>query len=695
MTASSTINAQDWIKNNTVDYILWVADDTLTNITDPARKYNGVKELAQVIAMVPESGLRVFYVEQICKKFKVKKGILEEEIEKEREFAIEESPLEGFSLPKHVDAAEFEKYGFYEEENRYKFVTKYGVFDGSNFIIKPLFHIYSKSDNKRLVELVNFAGYSRIVDIPSKSFVSFEQFQQVAYQEGNYIFFGNKPQFFKILNKISDQFPVCQELKTLGWQREGFYAFSNGIYDGAEWKAVNNFGMTEHKGHKFFSPAFSDIYKNVREDDDEYENDRYFIYLKSKVNFEQWCRLMVDVYQDNGKVAIAFLIASLFRDLIYEKYKIFPHLFLFGQKGTGKSQLGWSLQNVFMNNLPAFNLNHGTNVGFFRRLARFRNAICWFDEYSNAIRPERHQALKSAYDGVGHEKGKMTKDARTEITKVNTACVISGQYLPTLDDNALFSRSILLDFFEREYTEEELKQYNELKNLEENGLSSILIDLLVHRNMVAKKFPDIFSIFFEEIKKAMELGGILVNDRLIRNFATILAPFKILSQSFDFGFTWEEIYKICVKLCMKLTRQISLSDSLATFWNMIQFLIDKHEVLKDHDFKVENIISEERWPVMKDRSGAVVGCIYGLPTKLLFLRLSKIHPLYLEAHRKQYGVNGVDLTSISHYLSNHKAFIGVTKSTRFENCNTSAYVFMYESLNLDFERIPDISLNEG
>ena len=54
--------------------------------------------------------------------------------------------------------------------------------------------------------------------------------------------------------------------------------------------------------------------------------------------------------------------------------------------------------------------------------------------------------MKAAYDGTGHEKGKMSKDSRTEITKVNTSCVITGQYLPTRDDSSLMTRCILLTF---------------------------------------------------------------------------------------------------------------------------------------------------------------------------------------------------------------------------------------------------------
>jgi len=68
---------------------------------------------------------------------------------------------------------------------------------------------------------------------PLKCFVTVDQFLQAVFNEGAFLFFGNKAQFMKILEHIANNFPVCNELKTLGWQREGFFAFANGIYNGS------------------------------------------------------------------------------------------------------------------------------------------------------------------------------------------------------------------------------------------------------------------------------------------------------------------------------------------------------------------------------------------------------------------------------------------------------------------------------
>ena len=657
-------------------------DEAYTLLTecgdDPDKKHEAVKRLCEAMITF-DKAKQELVIDQVTKAFKVKRKIIKDVLKEYTDgAAIRESD---FIETEKRD--EMEEFGFFEESNQYKFLTKDGIVVGSNFIITPLFHIYSKIDNKRLVKITNEHGYSKIVDIPSKSFVSFEQFQQIAFQEGNYLFFGNRVQFFKILSKISNDFPVCNELKTMGWQREGFYSFANGIFKD-RWQPVDEYGITEHDGKKYFSPAFSVVYQDVREDDDEYENDRFFIYIKPPVNFNEWCRQMHKVYTDKAPWAIAFLISSLFRDIIYDKFKFFPHLFLFGQPQSGKSALAWSLSNVFFNNLPAFNLNSGTNVGFFRRLARFRNTVAWFDEYTNEIDIRRFQALKAAYDGIGHEKGKLTRDNRTEITKINAASVISGQYLPTADDNALFTRSILLSFPKRDednpFTDDETRNLNELRRIEKEGLSGILIEILRYRELVEKEYPMVFTDVYNSVKSYFIDNKLAYTERIILNYVCVLTIVKIFDRaaSIELGFSYAYIEKLALDMISRQAAQISDSDALAGFWATIQFLHETHQIGAD-DFKIVS-----RTGIKLDESNRPIrDLVFSQPKKLLFIRFSKIHPLYMEAHRKQTGISGVDITSLKHYISNHKAYMGRVHSERFASTSSRAYVFDYKLLQID------------
>jgi DNA primase len=652
-----------------------------------SKRSDAINQLCQMIFDLHDPIKTEIYITDLSKKYHITKKTFSEKFKTLKNSSSQaDDKVTAIELPAGADEKMARKHGFFLHLNKYYFITRDGLFKASNFIIKPLFHIYSKSDNKRLVEIVNEYGFKRILDIPSKNFVGLENFRQSIFAEGNYIFFGTSIHFMKILEHFSNDFPVCNELKTLGWQREGFYAFANGIYNGT-WQKTDEFGITQHKKTKYFSPAFSIVYSDVREDDDDYENDRYFIWQPSPVTFGEWTKLMIDVYGEKAIIAIAFLVASTFRDLIYEKYKIFPHLFLFGEKQSGKSQLAWSLSNIFFNNLPAFNLNSGTQVGFFRRLSRVKNCICWFDEYTNDIDEKRFQSLKSAYDGMGHEKGKMTKDSRTEITKVNSSCVISGQYLPTRDDNALFTRSILLSFERKKYTDEEIKLYDRLKEVELTGLSSLVGEILQHRERVDRAYGMSFSGIMEKLKDELIRENLPFDERLLRNFTSILTPVQIIMNTTDplqFNFTYEQIYKLAKDMIWNLSIQISSSEAVASFWNIVESMLDRKEIKEGDDFKIITSIGQF---TVKDKTGKEVTIDFtSNPTLLLYIRFTKIHPLYMEAHRRQYGKNGVDMMSIEHYFKNHRAFIGWIRGTRFDTTTSSAFVFRYDQLGVNLIR---------
>ena len=67
------------------------------------------------------------------------------------------------------------------------------------------------------------------------------------------------------------------------------------------------------------------------------------------------------------------------------------------------------------------------------------------DEYKNCIDPVKIEFLKGLYDGTGRSRMNMDLDKKREITSVDSAVILSGQEMPTVDV-ALFSRTIYLTF---------------------------------------------------------------------------------------------------------------------------------------------------------------------------------------------------------------------------------------------------------
>jgi len=660
------------------DEIIQLAGDALAEAgLIISKKVNAINQICDMIFNLKDPVRESLLTSEISTRFKVSKKLIKDRLKQLKTSSLDLNPdadisFDGFD---GIDRFAAYKLGFFEHNNCYYFLDKERPVKVSNCTILPLFHIHSKTDNKRLVVITNEHGYTKTIDIQSKCFVNVEQFLQAVFNEGAFLFFGNKFHFMKILAHIVNQFPVCDELKTLGWQREGFYAWANGIFNGV-WQPVDEYGITTHAKNKYFSAAFSCVYKDVREDDDEYESDRYFIYRESPITFDEWTQLMLDVYGPKARIAIAFLIASLFRDIIYGKYKIFPHLFLFGEKTSGKSQLAWSLSNFLFYNMPAFNLSSGTQVGFFRRLSRIINGICWWDEYSNDIDPRRIQTLKSAYDGMGHEKGRMTKDNRSEITKVNSSSIISGQQLPTTDDNALFTRSILLLFEKLNYTAEQTQLFDTLKKYEQQGLSSLVLDILMFRNEIDQMYSQVFTALMDKMKADLAREGKQFEERLVRNFCLILAPIKIILDSqnpLHLNFSFDEIYSQSKIMINDLSIQITSSESLSNFWLMIEYMLDNKMIEPGKDFEVKSISSI----TFTNKYGQNETHHYIEPKAVLFIRFTKIHPLYMEGHRRQFNKNGIDLVSLMHYIKNQPSYVGYLDSHRFDDTVTSCFAFDY------------------
>jgi hypothetical protein len=584
-------------------------------------------------------------------------------------------------------------YSFIEHKNCIWYATfnnntrEIGFFKISNFSIRPLYLIKSKTDPKRLFEIKNIFGVKYILDIPAKALVSMTEFQVFCESHGNFLFEGSKQQFTKIKRKLYDETKDAEEVKMLGWQDEGFYAFANGAFED-KFTKVDEYGIIKHLIGKneheaeekyFFIPAMSSIYKDEK---DQYDSEKKFVYVpRPNVKFSDWAQLFFETYGENGVIGMSFYISSLFRDMIYSRFKFFPHLFHFGPPGTGKSTMCWSIQYMFGLERKPFMLNAGTAVGFHRTFAQFRNAVVWFDEYNNSIEFKRVQDLKSAYDGAGHVKGEWSASGgssnKTTTTPVESACNISGQELP-IADNALFKRCILLQYYQTIFSDPEKAQLTKLQKLQEKGLSHITGALTIFRKKMEADYFRVFDEVEKEIIQALD-GDPTIESRIIKNMAVAATTFKVLKDELPWPWNWQKMLDVMVKNIKSQNALISNAKETNQFWDAVEYCISEGELNNLEDFKVEHNNSVK---VMLDRKSVEKNL--GTVKKVLYIRIATAHPKYMEALRKQGEKKGMDKGSLAHYLTHAPGFIGMVGSTRFKNgeksFTSSAYAFEYKYL---------------
>jgi hypothetical protein len=362
---------------------------------------------------------------------------------------VKQAKEHGFSPVRDFKDGKIKRLGYYgynPAEKQHSEIT--------NFTIQPIFHIKAGKESRFLIQVDN--GYkTSVLDLDSKSMYSIEAIQGHLVGEGNYYIFGSKLQFLRVASKLMQDFRECFEIKSLGWQRYGFYAFVNGIYvPGSGMHELDEWGVYELEKQHYLIPAASAVYKKLNNtEDDPYENDRPMTHISSNLPLNKWCALMQRVYGNSGTTGIAYCFLTAFRDIAFSIDNNFPHLYAFGERSSGKSKWAESLSRFFFNNRTAFNLNSGTDFAFFSYMGRFKNAIATLNEFDEqVIRDDWFQSIKGIFDGESRQRGSMTSRNKVEIMKVESGIMLIGQFLVTKDDNSVVTRSIIESFSERNLT---------------------------------------------------------------------------------------------------------------------------------------------------------------------------------------------------------------------------------------------------
>lgn len=593
-----------------------------------------------------------------------------------------------YDLPEGVDwdvvKWDIKKYGHFVHMGKIYVIRAYKGKDASgyysqhitNFTTEPLGLILSKHSPRRLISVKNMHNFENVLEVPTKAFASNTEFTVFVESIGNFQWNGSVTDLKKVRAKLYDNMPSYEEVQSLGWHPDGFWICANGIYDN-KFHPIDDFGFVKHRKKNFYIEPLSCINQN---NDSDWEDEKKFIFRKREdVDLLKWSSLFCKVHKENGKIALAWFITSLFRDHVYKIFKFFPHLFLFGPPGTGKSQVGWSVRSLgFIGIKKPFNLSGGTKVSFHREFTHFTNFPCWFDEYDNSIDYDRVQSLKAAYDGAGHKKSVQDSDIRTKTVPVNSACMISGQQLP-IADNALFKRVILTQFHQAEYSAEEKKLFSDLQAIEEDGLTHITAGFMHFRKLVEKKFLSTFDEVLKDMIDGLDKNT-PVEDRIMRNMAICVAMYKLIASKIGdkLPFTFEELKPIALNFVKEQMALILNANETNAFWDMVEFLLDKRLIADGDDFKIE--VKE----TLKIKvGGEEVERRLDRPTEVLFLRTSQVIPLYKENFKKQNSATSspMDKGSLIHYLQHSKPFLGLVPKTNFDRAKrTSAYAFDYDLL---------------
>lgn len=686
------------------DAVLVQIDSAMIAAGDDTRLAgNAIERICELLSLVDNQFQLESYLRHLVKHYKLKAANLQKMIaglKKDNVASSNGAVQEDSEMPTWVDTQQLYRNGFVML-NQERGKDKVGIYFKSdstpvkrytNFTIKPLYHIPGMNNNRRLIEVWN--GIKKaVVEMQSRAFVSQDAFEISLIEKGSFTTepWFSKHQFKRIVGYLAEEMPLCYELNTLGWQsKEAFFAFSNKTFYNGQVADYDELGIVKIGDSNFLSPGVSSIHTDEREDNNPYENDLYLKYVDSKHTFEQWAAMFNEVYQDNGAFGIAFVFITIYKDIVTRTTKC-PLLYAYGPKGSGKSDFAESITWLFFSGknadgklIQGFNLNpgQGTPFSFFSRRQRYRNCALLFNEFDeNNIEDWKFGAFKASYDGEGREvgDGDTGKKRKTVTQKNHGTDIIVGQFLSIRDDGSVLSRSITCPFnLEKlkNLTEDRQKKWKQLKDAEQDGLSSIVCELLEYRPLVKEKFDAVFWEEYTKLNKELKGENLNIEVRLLKNYTLCLAMVRIMGDVITLPFKYEAFYRQCYAVISSHNSLLRENNALNGFWKTIEFLYDQKQL----EFRVGFDIDTTR-KVWLQADGKRYEKEFGNELRrVLYLRLSMVHPLYAVSWNQRTKKAATNESTVETYLKDQSYYIGMCPGHRFKDKNTSCYVIDYDKL---------------
>jgi hypothetical protein len=597
-----------------------------------------------------------------------------------------------FKWPSNVtfDSPEIQKQAEKDVHNHGHFSHKWGIYfskysEGefsfsrkTNFTITPYYIVTDEEGMaSRILTFTNFRGEKRLERVPTDAFTSISEFSKFI-ERGNFHHSMTKTDFTRIKGKVYDECKPAKEISTLGLHDAGFYCFANGIYADGQFQKIDEHGVVTYKGVHYFLPALSAMYVEQKM---KFQFERQFIYVERKVSFMEWSELFCKVYGENGRIGLMFYVMSVFSDIIFMKENAFPILFLYGKPDSGKTAMGTSIISMYH---PTRNVSVGSNINsvkipaLARQFSQVNNGVVLVEEYHNELEKTTMEILKSWWNRAPYTKtdtSASNTSSRTVGIPVKSCCVMTAQHLPNLDVG-FFTRCILLSFFKKDsYTPEEMSQFDDLKTMQEDSLTIVTSRILNLRGKMVDKFNTEFA------KEKRFYGSIFTGPNVNRigiHCSHIMATFSCLNGELKFPFSYDELKETLMKVVDAQMNMMASSDESSTFWDIVQSLVYSNQIQDGHDYDFRTLSSIS---IKKTEGKGEHLAQFSGQKELLFIRLSRLHGLYLKEMRVQGRKGGMDKTSLINYLKNSQSYIGTKDNFRFKDGPTSAFVFDYDDLS--------------
>lgn len=533
----------------------------------------------------------------------------------------------------------------------------------SNFILNPLYHIKDDRNGTRIFEMINRFGYKCTIELSESELCSLATFQQRVGSLGNFVWRAKIDKLNNVKEYTYAKTESAERIRRLGWDIAAeFFAFGNGIVQDGRFRTVDNLGIIrECNGHTYYLPAMSIMHRN---NPDDFQFEKLMVHEKnSALPLYDFAEKLVSVFGENAKIAICYLIATLFRDIVFRRTRHFPILNLFGEKGTGKTTLATCLQSFFLHGIDPPNLAVTSIPGMNDRVSEAVNILTVFDEYKNDLDPRKIAFIKGMWGGAGQTKKNMNGDGKAQQTMVTTGIALCGQDKPT-QDMALFTRLLYLEFHKTSFNQEERKNYDDLVALCNLGLTHLTVELLAFRLLFEKNFPQQYSLAKSEL--AARVKEEKIHDRIFGNWVIPLAVFRTLEASIELPFSYNDLFDLALRNMRNQNEYAQESSEVADFWNTLQGYQTAGKCREFTHYRIQYLTRFRALSMKED-------IIFPEAKPVLFLNAPAVALLF-NGGGKGAGTtaNRSNWSTILSYLKSNKSFLGL-KQQRFKILTPTGY----------------------
>ena len=633
-------------------FVVWYGIKELNRVESDDEKLEVQKKICEDLLLpVKDDVLRNHYLVNLAKEFGTVKSwhaaLLAVKIAMKRNTAKKEREA------MTQDQIAMHDLGFFIKDGGYASYNKDGDIERwSNFIMKPMFHIIDGENAIRIFKLINERGTQKEIEFRQDELISLSRFQQRVESLGFFNFKGDTLKLQNLKEYLYSITDSATQLSKMGLnEAEQVYVFGDGVFANNKLYEVNELGTVKIGDKTYYLPAFSKMHIDKK---DAYQFERAFsCRTHGDISLHDFVDKMVTVFGNNAKVGFAFVLATLFLDVVKQSSKRLALLNIFGRKGTGKTELGTALMSFFIRQNDPPSLATTSMASLNEMLSNAENNLVHLDEYKNELDFRKIEILKQIWGGSGQTKKNMDGDKKVQRTFVRSGVILTGQDAPTRDD-ALFSRVIHLQYSEVTFSKEAKRNFEEFQTISARGVSHLTVELLKLRKVFEADYASHYAICKRELISALSEDQI--EDRLLNNWLAPLAAFHTAQTSIDVPYSYRELFDLCVQGIRAQNEKLKRTSDIAVFWNML----DSNHMQGKIVSKAHFIIRKQPFFKRKDQT-----LDFGRDKLLLYLNFQNVVTTLGQRVNGTNIIGKLDPVSLESYLRTHPAFLG-TKQQRFQ-----------------------------